>query len=279
MDSLALRFRQAGLPLELRDVPFTLDAGAREHDIVQIDIAQGPPRNRALRSSSVTNLQRFRVFPGHPGNVVEVLDLSASLHQLVLRVDEPSRAFEVRVRREEAPADAEVVREERGSVVLGQHTLGTVRHFLCGMDESHLFIAQLPQLARSVPAAHRALRPDELDRLERTAPAPALRQGEWFFVPLSDGEHARIDGLAKRTYRVQHRKGIAEAAGIRRLGRQHVAEDVVLVRDVRSAEDQVFARGAVTHPDHKTVVLRRWHRTIPNTERLEIPVPGVNWYD
>ncbi|MFO0614106.1 MAG: hypothetical protein U0414_16050 [Polyangiaceae bacterium] len=277
MNSLALRFREAGLPLELRVVPLSVNAGAREHDIVQIDIAEGPLRNRARRATSVTNLQRFRVFPGHSANALDVLDADASLHQVVLRVDEPMRLFEVRVRRSEAPLDADVLREERGSLVIARRTSGTVRHFLCGMDESHLFIAQLPSLASSVGAAHAALRPEVLDRLEKTG--PSIRQGEWFFVPLSDEEHARVDTLAKRAYRVHHKKGIAEAARLSRLGRQHVANEVVVVPDVASGEERIFVRGAVVHPDHKTVVLRAWHRTIPNTEHLEVPVPGVDWYD
>ncbi len=28
----------------------------------------------------------------------------------------------------------------------------------------------------------------------------------------------------------------------------------------------VYARGTVRHPDHKTIVLRGWHRVVPNTE-------------
>jgi hypothetical protein len=30
--------------------------------------------------------------------------------------------------------------------------------------------------------------------------------------------------------------------------------------------EEVFAKGAVRHPDHATVVLRVWHRVAVNTE-------------
>ena len=40
----------------------------------------------------------------------------------------------------------------------------------------------------------------------------------------------------------------------------------VMVRDA-----QVYARGAVRHPDHKTVVLKGWHRVLTNKEEtLEV---------
>lgn len=280
MDALARQFLQAGLPLELRVVPFVVDAGVRELDIVQLDIAEGPLKNRTARGRVVTNLQRFRAYAGHPANALEVVDADVSLHQVVLRVDEPERSFEVRLGRGEvAPEGVDVLRVERGAAVVSRSTTGQVRHFLCGMDESHLFIALLPSLAATVRDAHRALRPSLLDSLEASAPSRAIRQGEWFFVPLREDEEQRVDVLARRTYRVHHRKGIAETAGIRRVGRPHVAEDVVVVRDPSAQEDRVYVRGAVVHPDHKTIVLRGWHRTVPNTEEIEAPLPGIDWYD
>lgn len=280
MDALCHQFLQAGLPLELRVVPFAIEVSARELDIVQIDIADGPLRSRSARARAVTNLQRFRVYPGHPTNVLDVVDADPSLHQVVLRVDEPERAFEVRLGRGEvAPDGVDVLRVERGSAVVSRSTSGQVRHFLCGMDESHLFIALLPSLAESVRDAHRALRPAALDALEASAPSGAIRQGEWFFIPLQEAEEHRVDVLARRTYRVHHKKGIAEAAGIRRIGRPHVADDVVVLREPSSREDRVYVRGAIVHPDHRTIVLRGWHRTVPNTERIEAPLPGIDWYD
>lgn len=279
MSSLTSRFHHAGLPLELRVVPLSADSSARELEIVQIDIAEGALKNRALRATSVTNLQRFRIYPGHAANALDVLDVDEAQHQLVLRVDEPERVFELHLRRGELPPEGEaIVRKERGAFVISRTTSGTVRHFLCGMDESHLFIAQLPELCDSVRDAHRALRPNALDALEAAAPALALRQGEWFFVPLSGDDEARVDALAKRTYRVAHKVGIAEAAGIRRIGRPHVAEEVVVLPEPASVEG-VYVRGAVVHPDHRTIVLPAWHRTLPNTERIEAPLPGIDWFD
>lgn len=268
MDSLVSDFQSAGLPLELRTVPLSLDAWAQATDIVQMDIGQGPLKRRGARPALVTGRERYRIYPGHASNVLEVLDADPAQHQLVLRVDEPVRAMDVRASPDDADDD-----------VLRLTTSGFARHFLLGMDESHLFIAQLPRLVGSVARAHAVLRPAELDALERGAPAPAIRQGEWFFVPLAEPEALRVERLARKTYRVLRRVGIAEACALTRLGRPHVAEEVVVLPGGAEAERAAYVRGAVVHPDHRTVVLRAWHRVIPNTERIEAPLPGIDWYD
>jgi len=38
-------------------------------------------------------------------------------------------------------------------------------------------------------------------------------------------------------------------------------------------------RGRVRHPDHRTIELRTWHRTIPNRESIAAPIEGVDWID
>ncbi len=272
MNSLASDFRAAGLPLELRSLPLSLDAWAQASAIVQMDIAAGSLKRSLARRDMVTNRERYRIYPGHETNVLEVMDVDDTTHQLVLRVDEPVRSMGLaRDQLGPTPPDDDEIRTIT--------TSGFARHFLLGMDESHLFIAQLPRLAMTVARARAALRPAALDALERDAPKPTLRQGEWFFVPLAEPEEQRIELLARRSYRVLRKVGIAEAAGIHRIGRPHVAEELVLVPDPVTAVRATYVRGAVVHPDHRTIVLRTWHQVVPNTERLEVPVPGVEWYD
>ena len=272
MNSLASDFRTAGLPLEFRALPLSLDAWEQASDIVQMDIAAGPLKRSPARRAMVTNRERYRIYPGHSTNVLEVLDVDAATHQLVLRIDEPVRSMGlVRDHVGETPPDDEDV--------LTITTSGFARHFLMGMDESHLFIAQLPRRAMTVPRARAALRPAVLDALEHRAPKPTLRQGEWFFVPQAHAEERRVDMLARRSYRVLHKVGIAEAAEIARIGRPHVAEELVLVPDPATGARATYVRGAVVHPDHRTIVLRAWHQVVPNTERIEAPLPGIDWYD
>jgi hypothetical protein len=66
--------------------------------------------------------------------------------------------------------------------------------------------------------------------------------------------------------------GIAEAARISRSGRPHVADEVML------ANFHIFVRGAIRHPDHRTVRFLHWMRAIPNTETSDRP-EGVRWVD
>jgi hypothetical protein len=274
MTTLQTRFAAAGLPLELRTVPLAWQGDEGAQAIVQMDIAREAHKRHAF--------ERFRIYPGDQRNRLEVTAIDRGLMQLVLFVDEPTRAFEVHVSRRAVPFGAVVVRKERDSVVIEQRTSGRERHFLCGMDEQHLFIAMLPRPASSVLAAHDALRPEIVARAEQNAPEPTLRQGEWFFIAPPAEEARLVATLAKRTFRIQRRVGIADAAGIRRLGRPHVVDELVLIRGVPDPTDRserIYVRGCVTHPDHRTLILPTWRQTVPNLEELEQPIEGVNWID
>jgi hypothetical protein len=44
-------------------------------------------------------------------------------------------------------------------------------------------------------------------------------------------------------------------------------------------EADVFAKGAVRHPDHATVVLRGWHRVAMNTEQAARAMRHVGFLD
>jgi hypothetical protein len=272
MDSLTLRFEAAGLPVELRTIPLT-DRMSRADDIVQMDIARDNRKHRPR--------ERFRIYPGHWGNRLEVLGLDRELRQLVLLVDEPFRSFVVRLpRKGRVPEDGTVVRSDEKHVWVTQSTAGSVRRFLCGMDEAHLFIAMLPGEATTVSDAHASLRDSRVDELEEKAPVPTIRQGEWFFVAIPDDEEREINELARRVLPVRRNIGIAQAARIRRIGREHIADEVLVVPSMKTIEDlAIYVRGAVRHPDHRTIVLPHWRRTIVNLESIEQPIEGIDWID
>jgi hypothetical protein len=179
--------------------------------------------------------------------------------------------------------DAIVVRRDRRFVWVAQRTSARERRFLCGMDEQHLFIALLPEPVGTVAAAHACLRDPRVDEAERRAGTLAIRQGEWFFVPLSAEDEQRIDVLARRSLPVRRRVGIAEGSGIRRIGREHVVDELLVTNGIPDTSGdtsrRVYVRGAVRHPDHGTVLLRAWHLSVPNREELAQPVPGVDWVD
>lgn len=170
--------------------------------------------------------------------------------------------------------------------------------FLCGFDERHLFVAGIEGEITSVQQAFEALKPaavvDALaarqvkaaDR-NRRANAAFKRQGEWFFLPAPDfvttgalvfrREPLRLgrrkphvaEELARRggmTVRVsnQYPNGLTDGEYVRLLRAQPVAASWHWKSMTRDAE--VFVRGSIRHPDHRTIHLAGWHRVLPNRE-------------
>ena len=208
--------------------------------------------------------------------------------------------FDVRFARFGGPVELEVVDVDRHD----RHLLLLVRDgeekskFLCGHDERHWFVAAVPEDARGVTGvatAKAALQP----ALVRTAVGRArpkdpfrrrnaayVRQGEWFFVPapgvdppaasvlrnepLSRGRgKAHVIELAYRHggevvwVNDRHPSGVSEARyrGLTEKDRRG-GSWTPFVRD-----PELYAKGAIRHPDHATVVLDGWHRVLMNTEQ------------
>jgi len=182
-----------------------------------------------------------------------------------------------------------------------RHLLLLVRHgdekskFLCGHDERHWFVAAVPEGARGVtgvgtaklalqpPAVRRAaasVRPK--DRLRRRTSA-YVRQGEWFFVPAAWLDPPALEVLRNEPLSRGHGNAHVLSYVYRRGGEtvyvspgnpNGISEDGY--RRIPAArrrgwapmtlDPDLFAKGAVRHPDHATIVLRGWHRVLMSTE-------------
>jgi hypothetical protein len=81
-----------------------------------------------------------------------------------------------------------------------------------------------------------------------------VRQGEWFFLPRP---MMHVGELATRNGQL-----------VRRGSKPHLAEWFYRPQ----GRDEVFVRGAVSHPDHETVYLQVWHRVVQNDEADPSPV-------
>ena len=234
---------------------------------------------------------RLTVFPAFRGSSW-VIDL--------IRV-EKRQVFELRVA-EPAVGDLQAVvahldRDDRHLLLLvRQGDEASVHRYLCGHDEREWFIATVPKHAATVAEAKEALKPPQvkaaffhsgLRRKERNRRRNRafLRQGEWFFVPAPD--------LAVDPHSIHRQEPLQRGSG-----HPHIAEEVyreggtlvyvylrqvltpeeyrqLLKRDPRVARQswqsrllnpRVYARGTVRHRDHAALVLRGWHRVLPNTE-------------
>lgn len=185
--------------------------------------------------------------------------------------------------------------------------------FLCGFDERHWFVCAVPgKGVTSVRAAMEALQPAEVrqavegrvkrakNRLRRRNEA-FVRQGEWFFIPepnlaveesfvrrnepLSRGGGSKAH-MCQYAYRAagelvmvcdRHPAGVPMDSYGKILRNNPKARNWNWRQMMRNAA--LYVRGRVWHPDHKTVVLRGWHRVLMNTEHLAPGRSNVTFLD
>ena len=183
--------------------------------------------------------------------------------------------------------------------------------FLCGHDERHWFVAAVPERASvsNVQTAFEALKPATVRQRETQLKVKArkrnrrrneafIRQGEWFFVPVpewfqvdermafrnepiarSGGKPHICEELVRQGGELvyvspQHRHGLTAPQHRRLIGRQPKLQWVTQRRN-----PQVFVRGKVRHPDHKTIVLSGWHQVLMNTETESVAMRHVAFID
>jgi hypothetical protein len=263
--SLITRFAAAGLLLELTSDPI----GRGNPDVFGMDIQR--------RLKGRLRVEYFRIWPGHEENRIAVQGTDPELSQLVLLVHEPARVFEEYAPKHAVRADdPRIVRRERFRVLLRLQTDSRKRHYLCGLDERQLFIAELPRGVPTVRDAHRVLKAEEV--LLAEGKRRVRRQGEWFFLELTPEERKHLE------------RALAQGAIVRKQaigggGNPHTADEITRIpaqplehgHPVRALD--VFVRGRVRHVDHKTLVLSDWHKVVRNTEPNAGRMAGIAWID
>jgi hypothetical protein len=224
----------------------------------------------------------------------------AGSYRLDVRTDREGEFFELRLDRGvELELQALNVRPELRHLLLMVRAGAEQEKYLCGHDERHLFVAGVPGSATTVHSALEALQPAPVrfevsrrvrrpkNRLRRHNEA-FIRQGEWFFVPtpwvtarkefifrhepISRGrgskphlceELFRRGGMTVYVCR-RYPHGIPKAQ-YDRLLLEHPQAGTWNWR-VMSRADEVFARGRIWHPDHKTIMLYGWHQVFLSGE-------------
>ncbi|WP_395735444.1 hypothetical protein [Prosthecobacter sp.] len=174
--------------------------------------------------------------------------------------------------------------------------------FLCGHEEREWFVAAVPGTASTVVQAKEALKPAPVREAQARKNLNARqantrhnaafrRQGEWFFLPLEKPlavdprlilRHEPISRgrgskphLVEQLYRTggelvyvnrEHPQGISEVQYSQLVRRNPDAKKWIWHARRRNAG--VFARGAIRHGDHATIVLQDWHQVLMNEEHL-----------
>jgi len=258
----------------------------------------GGPMNTSNPAIFQMNIHRsrrfgeyFQIWPGDRHNEIEVLSSDCSFTQLVLRVQEPRRPFVQILRKspwrtlEDAEAQARlnggrVIQETRHDWRVELWTPAIDRRYLCGKDDLHLFIAQVAR-GDTVPEAHESLRPDEVRRAEALSAGAFVRQGEWFFLRPSGEESERLAAQLR-----DRPRALKLSAPIGSGRTPHIADFVAAVdrrtrtqhREYRVRE--VYARGAVVHPDHRPLWLKDWRKVVRNREiGRTVDTPRIRWID
>jgi len=179
--------------------------------------------------------------------------------------------------------------------------------FLCGHDERHWFVAAIPELASAttIRQAKESLQPDPVrrrsqkvrskNRLKRKNEA-FRRQGEWFFVPVDfqpEGNVHKNEPITRgrgKPHVVEYliRDGgqaIMDLGGGKtmsmaawgRLSNEQRRKMTFAVQ--RQLVGRVFAKGAISHPDHATIHLDKWHEVVMNTEQQSRAMRNVAFMD
>jgi len=249
-------FRKADLPVKVCGTPEDFSSriisqGSQESFLMDIRTQKGGKNERN---------EVFYLYPGK-GNDVKILDTNKKLQQAILRVEEPDRVLVTK--QHIWDKDVRKYRVEN----VEQQIVGGEKWFLVGMDEMHLFVAQLDRPASSVSEAHGNLRPKTLKNKSHAA---FKRQGEWFFTPADRKTLVRLDSLSETEI---HRNVGLGRAYARLAGRPHIVDESAILDGIE------YARGSVKHPDHKTKTLSNWHRVTKNTEQAAPEIKGLKWID
>lgn len=296
--NLVNRFKDAGLTVELLKAP--LRTGRGMDNIVQMDIDR--------KFSGTRRTEKFRLYPGQDGNVIQIRDVDSRTNQIVLMVKEPEVEFEEEIKITKFSTEKTIVDRlnavrrppkyfKRGnSIIVVQKTPGTVRYFLMGVDERQLFIAQLTGPATTCDQARRLLgKTVEFANGDRRKGSALDRQGEWFFLETNEETRRLIELNIRQNHTAILRKTNIGSLFNRNFGNSHVADEIVQINLIsRTNTDnsrmhpsaplmrpRIFVRGAVRHIDHKTVKFDHWREVIKNNEgqTSNATASGVFWVD
>jgi len=232
-----------------------------------------------------------------------------------IRRDDRGEYFDVRHRSDVTVDVLDVKRTDRHLLLMARETdtagAEIKSKFLCGHDERSWFVAAIPEAAnaRDVQSAKDALKPPEVWASIHQHKLPPhkrntrhneafVRQGEWFFIP-----RPKLD---------MRKKIVLTNEPIRRgAGKPHICQSLVRTdgeqvyvcwkypnglttqeyRDLPEKERQkyswqpmvrgarAYVKGAIRHPDHKTIWLNLWHEVVMNTETRARAMQHVAFLD
>jgi len=301
--ALVKQFKKVGLILKITDEPIGLTTN---DDIFQMDVGR--------KVAGTRRTEWFEIWPGHEDNKIQVIDIDNKLNQILLLVHEPERIFEIEEakrkewrksieesadnRRYELNEQNLKFRETQTHFIITNKTHADNRHFLMGVDERQLFVAQLVKRATSINEARKQLG-NTVKFHEGVRKMSPKRQGEWFFLRATMEQEEHIELLLeKNKVWIVKKASIGEHAG-RPTGNPHTVDELVVIPsdprmtpkrvnelkckrkrvpikkdkfgnirhpDYPTRSREVYVRGKVRHIDHKTLKYKHWYQVVLNNE-------------
>jgi hypothetical protein len=252
MQDLKKWFDKAKVPVKIERYPInSMVMVLNNQDIFQMSIDTRGKKNRR---------EYFRIYYGHSNNEVRVIDIDSKLQQAILQVKEPKRTYMVKTWN----------RERKEWQFQPQQTPDFLRNYLMGMDESHLFIAELPNNLgpiNKIKDAHKALKPKIVLKNKKNF-SKIKRQGEWFFIPATSEENELI---GENLQFIEKKIPLGNKSWRNR--NSHIADELVDI------QNDVYVKGKITHIEHKTLKLHGWFKVMRNNEARSSVVSGTPVYD
>jgi hypothetical protein len=174
-----------------------------------------------------------------------------------------------------------------------------IAKMLLGHDERQLFVAAVPRHSKDVLDAKDRLKPGAVVEAEKDARVKdkkknkhrneaRIRQGDFFFVPTNDEVDERVilknEPLNRgrgNSHMVDEMVRSGGQAGYERRGNfiseaefNRLQEKDKFGWRAARRNPTVYVRGRIRHDEHKTVILKTWHRVFPNTETSSLDIYG-----
>jgi hypothetical protein len=252
MQDLKKWFDEAKVPVKIERYPInSMVMVLNSQDIFQMTIDTRGKKNRR---------EYFRIYCGQSNNEVRVTDIDSKLQQAILQVKEPIRTYMVKTWN----------REKKEWQYQPQQTPGFLRNYLMGMDESHLFIAELPNNLgpiNKIKDAHKVLKPKIVIKSEKKL-NKINRQGEWFFIPATSEE---VESIEENLQFTEKKVPLGINGGKAR--NPHIADELVNI------QNNFYVKGKISHAEHKTLKLHGWFKVMRNNEARRSMVSGTPVYD
>jgi len=254
MQDLKKWFDKAKVPAKIEKKPLSsITRSVNNQDIFQMTINTRGKKNKR---------EYFRIYHGHLENDIRVVDTDSENQQVILHVNEPGREYTVRTWNH----------KNADWVYHTQKSPNFLRKYLMGMDDSHLFIAELPNNLgpiNKIKDAHKILKPNDVLEKEKKN-NKIKRQGEWFFIPATPKE---IELIEENSNLIEKKIPLGNNTLIWRSRNSHVASQLINIR-----ENQ-FVSGKISHVEHKTLKLQGWFKVMRNNEARSTAISGANIYN